>query len=338
MLKTALIGCGAIAHEHYRYLETSDRTRVVAVCDRSPAAGRYFRERFGVPASFTDAAEMLETVRPDVVHVLTPPATHSDLVIAALGAGAHVFCEKPIALDLEALGRIEAAAGAADRHYCENHNYRFNDPIRQLDGLIDSDRIGPVRQVDLLMAVPMAPADLGSPAGAVHDYLTHASYLSLHFMDAQAPADVVGVDWALIDAPASSRYTEMSALIRCGDARASIRISGSIRPMAFRVAVRGTRGMAEAELFQPFVRQEFQHDSGQFGPLLDLSGNGLREIGSAARNLQNKIRQYGAYAGLVSLLDQFYVALAERRPPPVTASQIRRASTLIEDLIARVPA
>lgn len=338
MLKTALIGCGAIAHEHYRYLQQSPLTKVVAVCDRSPAAGRYFRERFGVPTSFTDASEMLDTVKPDVVHVLTPPSTHADLVVSSLAAGAHVFCEKPIALSLAALAQIEEAARRADRYYAENHNYRFNDPIRRLDALITANRLGAVRQVDLLLAVPMADSDLGSPAGAVHDYLTHAAYLALHFMDAKAPAEVVGADWALIDGPAGARYSEMSALVRCGDTRASIRISGSIRPMAFRVAVRGTKGMAEAELFQPYVRQEFQHDSGQFGPLLDLGGNGLRQVRSAAGNLRDKIRQHGAYVGLVNLLGQFYEAIQAGRTPPVSATQIRRSAQLIEDLIAKVPA
>lgn len=337
MLSTALIGCGAIAHEHMRYLERSPLTRVVAVCDASRAAGRYFQERFGIPSAFTEVSELLRTARPDVVHVLTPPKTHAAIVEAALQAGAHVFCEKPIALTLAELDRIEEVARTTGRRYAESHNYRFNDPIIALDRLVKGGRLGSIRAVDVLLAVPMAPDALGSAAGAVHDYLTHACYLLLEFAGSPAAMQVDGAHWALVDGPASARFNDLAALLSCADVRASLRISGSIRPMAFRVAVKGTSGMAEAELFQPFLREEYLHTEGQFGPLLDLARNGSGQLKSAAVNLKDKVNQHGAYHGLVRLLSGFYEALVAGAEPPVTALQIRRTLTLIEDLVKRVP-
>ena len=335
MLKTALIGCGAIAHEHMGYLERSTVTKVVAVCDASAAAGRYFRERFGIPASFTDAAEMLGTVKPDVVHVLTPPRTHASLVATALQAGAHVFCEKPIALTLGEHDRIKELARSTGRRYMESHN--FNDQIMALDELVRTNRLGSLRAVDVLMAVPMVADDLGSPAGAVHDYLTHACYLLLQFLDPQAPVRLAGTHWALVDGAPQARFNDLSALLSCGDAMASLRISATIRPMAFRVGLKGTRGMAEVELFQPSVRKEFQHDDGQFGPTLDMARNGAGQLGSAAGNLKDKLLQRGVYHGLVRLLSGFYDAVGSGAEPPVTPTQIRRTLSLIEELISRVP-
>src|SRR5215204_6373682 len=97
VLTAALIGTGKISEEHLKFLTASPRARVVGVCDLSPSLARYASERFGAGRPFTDYAAMLAEVKPDVVHVLTPPGTHVRLVGDCLRAGAHVIVEKPVA-------------------------------------------------------------------------------------------------------------------------------------------------------------------------------------------------------------------------------------------------
>ena len=66
-------------------------------------------EKFGIPHVFTDYEEMLKLPELDVVSVCTPPFAHKDAAVAALQAGKHVLCEKPMALDAtEAQAMVDA--------------------------------------------------------------------------------------------------------------------------------------------------------------------------------------------------------------------------------------
>ena len=95
-MKAALIGAGLIAQQHLGCLRSLREIALVGVCDLSRAMAESAAERFGVDAWFTDHHAMLERVRPDVVHITTPPQSHFKLAMDALAAGAHVIVEKPI--------------------------------------------------------------------------------------------------------------------------------------------------------------------------------------------------------------------------------------------------
>lgn len=98
-LKAAVIGGGMIANSAhlpaYRYF--SDRYTVCAVCDVNGKAAEDTAAAFGIPAVYTDAAEMLEKEKPDVVSVCAPNMLHKQYAMLALSMGANVLCEKPMA-------------------------------------------------------------------------------------------------------------------------------------------------------------------------------------------------------------------------------------------------
>ena len=76
-MKVAVIGAGHIARQHLSCLKQLPVADTVGVCDLSPAMAESAAELFGVPRWFSDHKEMLEEVRPDVVHVGTPPRSAS---------------------------------------------------------------------------------------------------------------------------------------------------------------------------------------------------------------------------------------------------------------------
>ena len=96
-LRAATIGAGKISEEHLRFLSASPRARLVGVCDLSPAVADFAARKFNAQAAYTDYANMLADARADVVHILTPAATHPRLVSDCLNAVAHVIVEKPVA-------------------------------------------------------------------------------------------------------------------------------------------------------------------------------------------------------------------------------------------------
>jgi predicted dehydrogenase len=98
---------------------------VTAVCQRDVATARQLADRYGVPGAFDRWEALLETARPDIVVIATPPALHRAIAEQALAAGAHVLCEKPLAMDgAEGRAMVEAAARAG-RVAMTGFNWRF---------------------------------------------------------------------------------------------------------------------------------------------------------------------------------------------------------------------
>ena len=99
--RIGIIGTGAIGKFHldaYRRA-ASDVAEVVAVCDIDEPKAKRFAEENGVPTYYKDCREMLAEEKLDAVSVCTWNSAHRDCTVAALEAGAHVLCEKPMAMN-----------------------------------------------------------------------------------------------------------------------------------------------------------------------------------------------------------------------------------------------
>ena len=99
-LRAALISAGMIANAAHipAYQNLSDEVEIVGICDLNEQAAVETAKRFGIPNTFTNATEMLDSLKPDIVSISSPPLTHVPLVRLALEKGANVICEKPLAL------------------------------------------------------------------------------------------------------------------------------------------------------------------------------------------------------------------------------------------------
>jgi predicted dehydrogenase len=118
--------------------------RVVALCQRDRAGATKLAERHGVPQVFERWEEMLDTARPEIVVVATPPHLHHAIVMRALAGGAHVLCEKPLAMTA-AEGRLMAdAARRAGRVAMTSFNWRFPAAMQELQALAREGAVGRV--------------------------------------------------------------------------------------------------------------------------------------------------------------------------------------------------
>jgi predicted dehydrogenase len=116
----AVVGTGNIARLHVEALRDLD-ARVVAGIDVDPDRVADFCARHGVPHAGTDLTRMLAEVRPDLVHVCTPPGAHLEPALAALAGGASVLLEKPPTLNLRDLDALDAAQGPRERSERQHH-------------------------------------------------------------------------------------------------------------------------------------------------------------------------------------------------------------------------
>src|SRR5262245_42562506 len=114
-LRVAVAGAG-IGEQYVASFAGHPDAEVVAVCTRTPGSGTHLTSRYDVGRSYTDYETMLEREAPEIVVVAVPNHLHSPMTLAALEAGAHVVCEKPLALDLDEA--LEMVSRAEERRRC----------------------------------------------------------------------------------------------------------------------------------------------------------------------------------------------------------------------------
>lgn len=343
-LKSAVIGTGVISKQHLSFLQGSDRTQLVGVCDLSPAAADYAATTFGASAAYTNYADMLAAAQPDVVHILTPPKTHLPIASDCLKAGAHVICEKPVAPSYHEFKDLWQLSRSCDRILIEDHNYRFNRPVRAIKALIEDGSLGEVQEVEIRIALNVrgggryADTNLPSPshkmpAGVIHDFITHLCYLVIGFLP-DTNFERISAAWSNHGQDELFKYDDLDAVMIGGKAHARIRFSAYTAPDTFSIRVRGSQGFAEADLFQPYLRCVKPRIGGkQLSPLVNHFVNGCSLVGASVRNFRDKVMQQTPYEGLHYLLGQTYSALAAGEAPPISFDDMARTSQLVEALL-----
>ena len=156
------------------------RPRLVHLAD-VPAEQAVARAgEFGFARSTGDWRELIADPEVEVVSITTPNAFHAEMAVAALEAGKHVWCEKPMAVALEDAERMAAAARAAGRVAILGYNYIQNPVLRQIETLVNEGAIGAVTHVrcemdeDFMAAAPFnLKSEAASGYGALDDFGVH---------------------------------------------------------------------------------------------------------------------------------------------------------------------
>lgn len=140
---------------HLPALTSLPSVTVVGACDLDE--GRRARaERWNVPL-FSEFGEMLERTAPDVVVVATPPQHHVDACLRAFDTGAHVVCEKPLAMTIADGRRILAAARQAGRHLAVNHEFRQMGIAEAVLSRIGTRGVGPAHFAQIWQSMDLPP-------------------------------------------------------------------------------------------------------------------------------------------------------------------------------------
>jgi len=143
-LRVGVIGCGSIAqHRHLPEYKANKNVELVAVCDSNEERAREVAEKFGAEA-YTSFEELLKNAEVDAVSVCTPNYLHAPISIAALNAGVHVLCEKPMATSTVEAEAMIAAAKASGKKLMIGHNQRFVPSHQRARKLIASGEIGKI--------------------------------------------------------------------------------------------------------------------------------------------------------------------------------------------------
>ena len=114
-LRVLVAGCGNMGASHARAYHKMPEFQIVGLVSRGPESRSKLSQELGGLPEFSDYYEALKTTTPDVVSINTYPETHAAYARAALEAGAHVFCEKPLAETVEEAQSLSMLAKAQNR-------------------------------------------------------------------------------------------------------------------------------------------------------------------------------------------------------------------------------
>jgi myo-inositol 2-dehydrogenase/D-chiro-inositol 1-dehydrogenase len=157
-VKVGLIGAGRIGQLHAEHLrQRLPEAELLVVADASVEAAECCAAKWGIPAVVPDYRAVLDHPGVEAVVVCSPTDTHSDIIEAAALAGRHIFCEKPLDVDLARIDRVLESVRRAGVLLQVGFNRRFDPEFARVRRAVVDGEIGTPHQVHIVSRDPSPP-------------------------------------------------------------------------------------------------------------------------------------------------------------------------------------
>ena len=344
-MRAALVGCGAIAKMHVSALPRAG-VDVVGVCDRDEQRAAQIAALAHGARLYGDLDALLAEERPDVLHVLTSPASHAQLAIKAAEAGVHALVEKPVALSTAEADAMMEAGRANGVHVMANHNWLFKPSVQRAWELVESGQIGDVVHVEAYYGLTDEAAQFAAaggahwayrlPGGVFTNFLPHVVYLQDRFLGGIQSVQGVAVGG---DPTADDPHSELTALIQGPRATGVMTISIRARPYTRYLKVFGTQGIVQADLVSEVTTIHRQRRLPRLvtKALFNLEIVPQLTAGTVANSAKVVTGSMRNMPDLHAFVEELYSALAEGREPPTSAQDGHTVVRVMEQVWERMP-
>lgn len=202
-VRVGIVGVGIGSYHAHSYSKIPG-VEIAALCDIDPDRAQRVADRFGVRRIYTDYEAMLAEEKLDAVSVCTPNALHAPVAIAALEAGCHVLCEKPLSTSAEEGAKIVAAARKARGKFMIGMNNRFRGDTQVLKRYIEAGDLGEIYYARCGWIRRNGIPGMGSwftrkemsGGGPLVDIGVHALDVTLYLMGNPKPVEAFGATYA----------------------------------------------------------------------------------------------------------------------------------------------
>jgi predicted dehydrogenase len=354
MLKIAIVGCGKVADQHLHAIHRIPDCEIVAVCDQELLMARQLGERCGVSACFSDAREMLQSARPNVVHITTPPLSHYSLAADVLKAGSHVYVEKPFTITAgEAESLIELAQGCGLK-VTVGHNYQFTLEMLEMRRLVSEGYLGgrPIHlesywSYDLGDTSYVGPV-LGNrshwvrqlPGQLFHNIISHGIAKLAEFLDGELTEIVATADQSqqLRSLGAQEVLDELRVLIRDK--------SGTTAFFCFSTQIKGVNqlriygpacSMTADIITGSLVRNDNRPYKSYLTYFVPPLKSALEYFRNARANVSDFLRRrlYQDF-GMKELIERFYTSIRTGGQPPIPYREITLTARIMDEIFAQI--
>ncbi|MFN8441957.1 MAG: Gfo/Idh/MocA family oxidoreductase [Caldilineaceae bacterium] len=203
--RVAFAGAGGIVQwAHIPNFQRLANVETVALADVNEARAKSVAADKKVTTAYTDYRTMLEKEQPDIVVVASPNVFHKSMAMDALEAGAHVLCEKPLALNYDDSVELFAKAASKNRVLTVGTHYRFSDPMQMCKAHVDGNFFGRIYAARTTYCRRSGIPGYGSwftnkdlaGGGVLFDLGVHALDRALYLMGYPKPVAVTGATFS----------------------------------------------------------------------------------------------------------------------------------------------
>ena len=190
-----LVGLGYWGQKYVRLIGLAETAALTAMCDTVPELVEFARRSAPSARATSSPAEVLSAPDVDAIVIATPATTHFELVQAALAAGKHVLCEKPLAMTAAECERLIDLAEDAERTLFVGHTFVYNAAVRATREFVDRDELGGRLYAQATWA---APGPVRRDVNALWDLAPHPISILSHVLRSQ-PTSVAATGQAILD-------------------------------------------------------------------------------------------------------------------------------------------
>jgi len=350
LLRVALVGCGKAAENHIREIRKLSGASLVAVCDIEPLMAEQLAVRYRIQKHFSDMDAMLETERPDVVHIATPPQSHLALAVKALDAGCHVLVEKPLTLCYGDSQKLVAHAVSRERKLTIGYNYYFDPIARTMRKLFAEGVLGRPVHIESFLGYDLS-GSFGAcvfansehwvhrlPGKLVHNVIDHLLNKVAEFMSDQVTVQARAWQRATHRHPTCSMPDELRLMLFDAGTSAFATFTSHAQPVAHFLNVYGTKNTARLDFEAGTIALSSTAAlPGALGRLSRTFGQGFQCLREGSKNVIRFVRsEYYALAGLNFLINAFYDSIRQDAPVPVPYQDILKVAAMSEAVFAQL--
>src|ERR1041385_1134545 len=280
-VRVGLLGAGYVSSYHARALRSLPFVEIAGIADTDLNRAEDLAAKFHIPKVYASLQEM-EDARLDVVHILTPPATHAALALEAMKMGCHVFVEKPMAETVADCDRMIERAAEKGLVLSVNHSARMDPIVLQALEMIRSGACGEVSGADFFRSSdyqaysggPNIPPQFRNGSYPFQDLGVHGLYLLEAFLGAVRHADIRYYASGIGDP--NLVFDEWRAMVECERGAGQMYISWNVRLMQNELVIHGTRGVMHVDCYLQTVTLRKTYPAPK--PVQRILGAGLNSL------------------------------------------------------------
>jgi 2-alkyl-3-oxoalkanoate reductase len=320
--RAGMVGAGNICEFHVAAVKALPGVELIGVTDLDRGKAEAAARAWGTTAFAT--MDDLIAAGANVIHVLTPPAVHGKVALAALERGCHVLVEKPVTEDEAEALAIAKLAKEKNLTVSVNHSLLYDPQVRRALDAVHSGSLGNIVSVDILRGSEYPPFEGGKlpphyrGAGyPFRDLGVHCLYLiqallgSIENMDAS---------WASLGGDPNLAFDEWRAVATCARGLGQFQLTWNTKPMQSQMIIHGTKGVLRVDLFAMFHGRRASTPLPKAAErLVNAFSDSLQPLVDVPIGVWKFVRkEVKSYQGLRDLVADFYRRLEAGEPPPVT--------------------
>jgi myo-inositol 2-dehydrogenase / D-chiro-inositol 1-dehydrogenase len=331
-LKVGVIGAGRIGKVHAETIARSvPEAQIVAIADVNLAAAQELADRVLVKMVTADHLAVIRNPDVDAVIICSPTGTHAPYTIEAAKAGKHIFCEKPIALDLDTIKKVLKTVEECRVKFMLGFNRRFDSNFMKIKQMVVEGKVGKIHIVRITSRDPAPPpAEYVAASGGMFLDMTIHDFDMARFVAGDDVTEVFALGGVMVD-PAIGKAGDIdTAVITLQFKGGAFGVIDNSRQAVYgydqRVEVFGSEGMVKVDNNAPDTHDYYSRNGVHASlPLnffmdryIEAYANEIKEFCQAV--VEDKPVSVGGIDGLMSVAIGLAAkkSLAEHRPVKLT--------------------